>query len=395
MLDVTRQVLPITERILLEQGRLWAIALRNRKDRPVTSTKVEWKEMSYSPVKVKLTTATAVWYFTAGANKDIDTDTTNLLVWDILSVQDKDKKSKGDLRLMVTEIISSTQAKAQKIWGTDVAIETTDFLYVETATNEEGSKVGKRRQIQLPRTRYNYTQIIRAGHIIPRTQAEVNNYDFKDVKNELRTQAYKRWGEQFDGLVTSTIRTSVMTAQGERRVAWGLFYFANNNFDAKWDLISGATDNIKVVNWALTIDLVNEAFRYAIENWGNLNSVVVNTKQAIAISKLFQDKVNVNIINGTTPKTIGGAVQILKSPINVAWNEISQIYLDLKMPQDEITFFNDKIIEANYLQNSWVLEKVKQPTSEDDNFSIDLLWEWTIIVRNARENTYTLKKLDA
>ena len=395
MLDVTRQVLPITERILLEQGRLWAIALRNRKDKPVTSTKVEWKEMSYSPVKVKLTTATAVWYFTAGANKDIDTDTTNLLVWDILSVQDKDKKSKGDLRLMVTEIISSTQAKAQKIWGTDVAIETTDFLYVETATNEEGSKVGKRRQIQLPRTRYNYTQIIRAGHIIPRTQAEVNNYDFKDVKNELRTQAYKRWGEQFDGLVTSTIRTSVMTAQGERRVAWGLFYFANNNFDAKWDLISGATDNIKAVNWALTIDLVNEAFRYAIENWGNLNSVVVNTKQAIAISKLFQDKVNVNIINGTTPKTIGGAVQILKSPINVAGNEISQIYLDLKMPQDEITFFNDKIIEANYLQNSWVLEKIKQPTSEDDNFSIDLLWEWTIIVRNARENTYTLKKLDA
>ena len=85
----------------------------------------------------------------------------------------------------------------------------------------------------------------------------------------------------------------------------------------------------------------------------------------------------------------------MKSPINVAGNEISQIYLDLKMPQDEITFFNDKIIEANYLQNSWVLEKIKQPTSEDDNFSIDLLWEWTIIVRNARENTYTLKKLDA
>jgi hypothetical protein len=38
----------------------------------------------------------------------------------------------------------------------------------------------------------------------------------------------------------------------------------------------------------------------------------------MVLSTLFQDKVNVQVINGTVANSVGGAVNVLKSPISVA-----------------------------------------------------------------------------
>lgn len=393
-IDVSRQVLPITERLLKDQAKLWAVALKNRTKLVATATKLEWKEMAMWAIKTALTVATVSGYFDS-TNKTIECDTTNLLVGDIISFKTATGTSKGDLRIMITEKVSSTEAKAQKVGGTDVAVETTDVLYVESTANEEGSKVTNRRPAQSPRTMYNFTQIVRAGHSIPRTQANIDNMDFKDIKAELRTQAYKRYADNFDGMVTSTVRTVISTVEGDKRIAGWLQYFANNTFNsATGDLSGASTDNVDSTWGDLSTDKVDKAFKWAIENWGALNAWVLNTAQAIKLSKLYEGKVNVNIINWTNPTTVGWAVQVLKSPINVAWNEIKSLYVDLRMPQDEVTFFNEETIEAVPLKWSEALEEIKEPTAKDDNYSIDLLWEWTIKVKNARENTFTLKSLN-
>ncbi len=393
-IDVSRQVLPITERLLKDKSKLGAIALKNRTGKEAVATKLEWKEMAMGAIKTALTTATASGYFD-NTSKTIACDTTNLLVGDVISFKASDGKSKGNLRIMITEIVSSTEAKAQKIGGTDVAVATTDVMYVDSTSNEEGSKASKRRPAQSPRTMFNYTQIIRAGHTIPRTQAEIDNLDFKNIKAELRLQAYKRYAENFDGMVTSSVRAVIETAEGDKRISAGLPYFANNTFNsATGELLGASTDNVDSTGGDLSTDHINKAFKWAVDNWGELNAGVVNTAQAIKISELYKDKVNVNVFNGTNPEIVGGAVQVLKSPIQVAGNTINSLYVDLRMAQDEITFFNEDSIEAIPLKGSAALEEIKKPTAIDDNYSIDLLGEWTIKVKNARENTFTLKGLN-
>lgn len=393
MLDVSRQVLPLTQVLLTEQGRLGAVALANR-GADVHSTKVEWKEMTMGAIKVKLTSQAISGYFSESEAKAIELDTTNLMVGDILSVQDENRKSKWNLRIMITEIVSGTEAKAQKVGWKDVAIETSDFLFVETTAKEEGAIAKKRRPFQTPRTLYNYTQIIKGDGIITGTQAQVNNYDFDNIKKEIRKQAYKKYAEDLDGIVTSGVRRVIETSRGTQRVAGGLLYFAGNSFNKSTGEQEGeVTENIIEVNGELTVDHVHQAFKNVIDNGGSLNSVVVNTAQAIAISKLYEDKVNVNVINGTVPSTVGGAVQILKSPINVSWNNIENIYLDTKMPQDEIIFFNKNIIKARAMAGRAALEQIHMPTADNDNYICDILGEWTVTFENARENTFVLTKM--
>ncbi len=396
MIDVSRQVLPILQVNLKEQWKLGAVALANR-EADATATKVEWKEMTVGAVKFNPTVAiNEKNYFSTTEAKEISVPTKNLLVWDVLSVQDKDKKSKWDLRLMVTEIVDSTKAKVQKLGWNDTTVAVTDFFYVETTANEEGAITKERRSIETPRTLFNYTQIIKTSATITWTQAEVNNYDFNDIKAELRKQAYKKFSDLFDWMITSTVRTSIVTSDGKtRQIAGWLLYFANNEFEKNTgEYVWVSTANVKTLKsgW-LTKDEIDLAFKYAIENGWAINSVIVNTAQAIALSKLYQDKVNVNIVNGTTPTTVGWSVQILKSPIDVAGNLITNIYLDTKMPQDEAIFFNKDLISTKALKNRALMEKIHEPSGDNDNYTIDLSGEWTAIFRNAKENTYVLKNL--
>jgi len=395
-LDVQRQVIPLAEKILLWKSALWGIALaNNRKSKLVAkSTKLEWKEMVSWAIKLNFTAWTTSWYFDT-TDKNFSINTTNLLIWDIISFQDSTFKAKGDLRILVTGIVDGSTATARKISGSDIAITTSDWAFVESMAEEEGSKVSRRRAMEVPSTLYNFTQIIRAGHSIPGTDVATMNYSFADTKKELREQAYDKYTRALDGLITSSVRISLSLPAGwVRRIAWGLNYFALNNFDASTgDYSSPSTLNLKNVWGALTKDHINFAFKYVIENGWKLNALVGNTSQLMQIASLYQDKVNVQVINGTVAWTVWGAVNVLKSPITVAWNEINALYLDTRMPQDELVFFNTGIIEAVPLEWRGALEEIKEPSAGNDNYSLDLLWEWTVKVKDAKSNTYVLKGL--
>jgi|GEM_PF-7094840 len=79
---------------------------------------------------------------------------------------------------------------------------------------EEGSKVSRRRAMEVPSTLYNFTQIIRAGHSIPGTDVATMNYSFADTKKELREQAYDKYTRALDGLITSSVRISLSLPAG-------------------------------------------------------------------------------------------------------------------------------------------------------------------------------------
>lgn len=395
-LDVQRQVIPVAEKILLGKSALWGIALKNNRATKLVAktTRLEWKEMVTGAIKLNVTAWIASWYFD-GTDKDFSINTSNLLIWDIISFQDSTFKAKWDLRIIVTALVDGGTAKARKISGSDVAITTTDWAFVDTMAEAEGSQVTKRRALEVPSTLYNFTQIIRAGHSIPGTDVATMNYSFDDTKKELRGQAYDKFTRALDWLVTSSVRMSLALPEGwVRRISGWLNYFALNNFDpSTGDYASPSTVNLKVVNGALVKDHINFAFKYVIENGGKLNALAANTAQLMEIASLYQDKVNVNVINGTVAWVVGGAVQVLKSPISVAGNEINAIYLDTRMPQDEITFFNTDIIEAVPLEGRGALEEISVPTAKNDNYSIDLLGEWTVKIKNAKSNTFVLKGL--
>lgn len=393
-LDVARQVLPVAERILLQKSALGWIALKNRTWLVAKSTKLEWKEMMTWAIKVNPTVATISWYFD-GTDKNFSIPTANIMVWDIIAFQDSTFKAKWTLRVIITWITNSTTATARKVWGADIAIATTDFAFVQTMAEEEGSVVSKRRPYEVPQNLYNFTQIIRAWHIIPWTDVSIMNYSFSDVKNELRTQAYDKYSRALDWLVTSSVRTSLTLWAGwVRRIAGWLNYFALSNFDpSTGDYTSDSTVNVKSVGWLMTKDHINFAFKYVIENGGWLNALVANTAQLMQLASLYQDKVNVQVINGSVAGTVGGAVNVIKSPISIAWNEISAIYLDTSMPQDEVIFFNTNTIEAVPLEGRAALEEITEPSGKNDNYSIDVIWEWTVKVKNAKNNTYVLKTL--
>ena len=63
------------------------------------------------------------------------------------------------------------------------------------------------------------------------------------------------------------------------------------------------------------------------------------------------------------------------------------------MPQDEAIFFNKDLISTKALKNRALMEKIHEPSGDNDNYTIDLSGEWTAIFRNAKENTYVLKNL--
>lgn len=395
-LDVQRQVIPVAEKILLEKSALWGIALRNNRASKLVakSTKLEWKEMVTGAIKLNVTAWIASWYFD-WTDKNFSINTSNLMVWDIISFQDSTFKAKGDLRIIITALVDSWTAKARKIGGSNIAITTTDWAFVDSMAEADGSQVSKRRAMEVPSTLYNFTQIIRAGHSISWTDATTLNYSFADTKKELREQAYDKFTRALDWVITSSVRMSLALPEGwVRRIAGWLNYFALNNFDpSTWDYSSPSSVNVKVVNGVITKEHINFAFKHVIENGGALDALVANTAQLMQIATLYQDKVNVNVINGTVAWVVGGAVQVLKSPINVAGNEIKALYLDTRMPQDEIQFFNTNTIEAVPLEWRGALEEITEPTAKNDNYSIDLLGEWTVKIKNAKSNTFVLKGL--
>lgn len=397
--DVARLVLPYTEQLLKEMNSLWEIALRNRsKFKPVNATKVEFKEYAKWPVKSPIKTATTAWYFVAWTPVALEVeDTTNFLAWDVLTFQTTDKKAKWDLTVAVISKTSSTELEVQYIWWDNtITLAVWDVAYLDTTAFPEWSETVERRPMYKPRKIYNYTQIVKAGKSLSWTAVETNQYDFKDITRELKAQTYLAFAQKLAWLVSSAVRSSLVINWEDVRIAWWLNYFARNTFDNNWEETWKATANVKNVGWALTLALIDDAFQYVIENEWALNACICSPAQARKISELNPTSIAINVDNKwTNLVTKGWATQVLLSPIQVNWNAITAIFVDRRMPKDELILFNMNNLALIPMQNRAALENEIEYNATKDVYSLDMLWEWTVRYVDAPENSYILTWLTA
>ena len=397
-LDVSRFVVPIVEKIMTEQSSLWGIALANSRDRKVrslTSIKPEFKEFYQWAIKEKILTATTASYFSETVEKTLNIKTENILVSDILSFQDKDKKYKWDLRVIVTSITDANNCKVLSLgWDATIILAEGDFAYVETNANPEGSRNPERRPMHKPVTMYNYTQIIRASKAISGTAMKVGQYDFADLKRELREQTLSQFSKDLDWIVCSSIRGKKVIWGNEIRIAGGLLFYALNEFDKDWNVTAASTINVDSTGWAISTQKIDNGFQYFVENWGKANAILVSPTQARKISYLNPDKVNITLIDSSNPRTHWGATQILKSPIDFNWNMIEKIYVDLKLPVDVAIMFNTEALYLIPMEDRAALQTTKEPEGERDEYSMTILWEWTCRFENPKANSYVMTKLN-
>ena len=397
--DVARLVLPFTEQLLKEQNSLWEIALRNRwKFKPVNATKVEFKEYAKWPVKSPITTATTSWYFADWTPVTLEVeDTTNFLAWDVLTFQTADKKAKWDITVTVISKTSQTELQVQYIWWDNtITLAVWDVAYLDTTAFPEWSETTERRPMYKPRKIYNYTQIVKAWHSLTWTTIEVNQYDYQDVVRELKKQVYTNFSQKLAWLVSSSVRNSLTISWEDVRIAWWLNYFIRNTFDKDWERTWKATVNVKNVGWALTLSLIDDAFQYVIENEWVINACICSPAQARKISEINPTSVAISLDNKWTNfVTKGWATQVLMSPIQVNGNVITAIFVDRKMPKDEIIFFNTWNIALIPMKNRAALENEIEYNATKDVYSLDMLWEWTVRYVDAPENSYVLTWLTA
>jgi len=395
--DVQRQVLHATTQIMKEYWLLWEIALKNTWEQKITGIKLERKEMVYTPVKLIIKTAITSWYFGDTAKSiEVNEWANGLTVWQIVEFQDKDKKSKWSITVIVESIVSDTEFKVILLgWDNTITLAVWDFAIWKAIAEEEGFKNSTRWGIKKPRNVFNYTQIIRVSSEISWSLAETNNWDFPKIKEELLKQWVMDYSNQLNSIASSYIRKKATVWSKEIKIAGWLPFFIENKFDKDWNVINWKNpDNVKIVNWDLTTDEIDLGFKYVVDNGGQVNAIRTWTAQALRISKLYADKVNVNIINWTVPPTVGWPVQVLKSPIQVGKNTIKAIYVDTSMPADELEMFYDASIILIPKQNRALASfEILMPNADDDNYRLRMHWEWSFYAENIKENSYKMKKL--
>ena len=396
--DIQRQVLQTAKSVAKEQGLIWEIALSNTGSEVLTGSKLERKEMVYSPIKLEIDTAIASGYFdTTAKDVVVISGAKELQVWDLLIFQSANKTSKGSLTVIVDSITDDTTFKAKKVWGTDIAIASWDLVYLSSSALEEWSTNSEYRGITKPRNVYNYPQIFRVAGSVSGSMASTNNWDFKNIKAELIKQVTLDLARKLNGIATSSIRYTTTTSDGKlKNYAWGLPFFVSNLFNEDGDMVAGTAPNVKNVGGVISLDDINDGFQYAIENGGNLNAIICSPDQARKISTFENAKINIQLVNGagSVPTKVWGAVQVLESPIKVGKNRIEAIYVDTNMAKDEAYLFNSqngRLIPKKDRGIVWF--KIQQPDENNDNYRVGAICEWTFYYENALENTFKLEWL--
>ncbi len=396
-LDKKRQVLALTETIAQEKGMLSAVALANgARIARAKNTTVEKKIQKEGRIKTTVTTLAASGYFDETAKDLVLGSTTNLLVWDVLEFRTSANKVISNLTVGVDSITNGTTVKAIKLGGTDAAIPAGAICILKTSANEEASKSAKR-PMHLPTTIFNMTQIIREARGVTGTAMVVNNYDTASAKAEARRQVLEYFARQLDAICTSSVRLLTTLGGVERRIAGWLPFFCDNKFDTSGAIVAGTPDNVVDKAGAeLTQDMIDDGFQYVIENGGRLNTMLLSPAKARVVSGFDSGKIVINYEALATATTRGGAVQVLKSPIEINGNIIDKMYVSTEVAKNQVRLFDRSKMYLLPMEERSYIEKVTEYANSDsaeDALTVAMTWEWTFFFENADIYSYTINNL--
>ena len=396
-LDKKRQVLALTERIAQEKGMLSEIALANgARIARATNTKVEKKVQKEGRIKTTVTTATVSGYFDDTAKDLVLGSTVNLLVWDILEFRTSANKVLSNLTVGIDSITNGTTVKVIKMGGTDIAVPANSVCILKNSANEEASK-GTKRPMHLPTTIYNLTQIIRETRGVTGTAMVVNNYDVASAKTEARRQVLEYFARQLDAICTSSVRGTPTLGWVERRIAGWLPFFCDNNFNSSWEVVAGTPLNrFNAAGAELTQAMIDDGFQYVIENGWRLNTMLLSPAKARVVSGFDSGKIVINYEALASAETRGGAVQILKSPIDINGNIIDKMYVSTEVAKNQVRLFDRSKMYLLPMEERSYIESVTSYENSDgwvDWLDIHMTWEWTFLFENADIYSYTIDNL--
>lgn len=399
--DIARQVLTTVNAIQKEKWLLGWLALEKwRWEQALKSTKLERKEMIYTPVKLSISTAITSWYFdNTNKNVSVSSWAIQLQLWDIITFQTSSKNSRWNLSIIVTAVTNDTTFTAQKVWGSDIAIVIWDLACVKSSSLPEGSRSTNYKGIRKPRNVYNYPQNFRVSWELTREAARLMNNDFEKMVEELLRQISNDYSNNLNGIAMSSSRRGDLVINGETiKIAGWLPFFIENNFNDAWNVIAWTPANVINVWGLLTKSHIDNAFQYVIEQGGSVNSILCSPAQARVISTFESWKINLVVMDKSVSSTIGWAVQVLESPIKVWNNTINEIYVDASLPNDVIYIFNREnvnLVPVDWAELIWMelVEPYKWANIDKDIYSMSWLAEWTFYYKNALESAYCLKWL--
>lgn len=373
--EIARQLEAAFQVYVKDISPLVATALANAGTKRGTNKKYEWYEYSRQRVTAWVTVAQDSGYFT-DTPKTFSIPTANVLVGDTFRFETTAWVSLWDLTIYVTEIVSSSQVKAIKVGWTDVAIPVGTVAVFKSNLLPENSKKGESRKITVPSIKYNYFQIFDTLVENSRTLEGSNViWDIGKIAN-LRAEWFYQIQRQLTEILANGLRAKFTDPVSGKEIygAGWIGQYVVNTIDAEWAVFAQTffDDAVeKIIKWGWVA-----------------NAVRCNTKQARAISKLDNPKIQINLNDATR----WNVVTALQAGIPVKWSKIDMIIVDTTMPEDEIDVFDMNNI-ALIPYSNWAIREIDATEKGQDWNSIRMLWEYTVEAKNMEQTAVRITNL--
>lgn len=373
--EIARQLEAAFQVYVKDISPLVATALANAGTKRGTNKKYEWYEYSRQRVTAWVTVAQDSGYFT-DTPKAFDIPTANVLVGDTFRFETTAWVSLWDLTIYVTEIVSTSQVKAIKVGWTDVAIPVGTVAVFKSNLLPENSKKGESRKITVPSIKYNYFQIFDTLVENSRTLEGSNViWDIGKIAN-LRAEGFYQIQRQLTEILANGLRAKFTDPVSGKEIygAGWIGQYVVNTIDAAWAVFAQTffDDAVeKIIKWGWVA-----------------NAVRCNTKQARAISKLDNSKIQINLNDATR----WNVVTALQAGIPVKWSKIDMIIVDTTMPEDEIDVFDMNNI-ALIPYSNWAIREIDATEKGQDWNSIRMLWEYTVEAKNMEQTAVRITNL--
>lgn len=281
----------------------------------------------------------------------------------------------GDEYLKVTAINGDALTVVRGFDGTTAEAHTAvdDEIRIVARPQLEGAGVGQDESHDRY-VDYNYTQIFERYAQVTNTQQAVRTYN---VDNELNYQVQLRLKELSREMNDALIygRRYDMGA-GQPRMTGGLLNFADIKGSVKENLNGGE----------VTAKVINDALEQVYQRGGNVNTILTNTAGARQISKLLNDKIQIE----RQDTVRGGYVASFVS--DIVGGDVATIVVDKNMPKDKVLLFDRSILSMSPLQGR-ALYDVDATTPGADFVARQIRGEYGVKIMNAKEKIAVLENV--
>lgn len=326
-----------------------------------------------------------IWTFTEGtvATLNVVKDAEAFEQWDIIRY--------NSMVLIVENNINSTSLGCFLVSG-DVEIPANAIFKPAGNSSVEWEVSVKWKGITIPRRNYNVVSNVACNKVISQEYAKDRNWTYDDSVREMRIQWEKEFARNLQAMVMSPIRKVITRVtpnwtKTTRYTGWIPFFIWNNFDDVTGEVTGVRTDNVNIVAWAITLDHINDWFKFFLNSDGECDTIAGTYDQIMALSSLENSKIRVNQTDATNVKNVGGGLVKIDAPITSDGNTIKQFLVTDELPDGEMWMYDSGsvVVEADL---STFLATDSVPNTADKNYRFRRSIMMMMVIQKAKENFY-------